>query len=61
MLRERLKPIGGHATLLRAADQVRNTVDVFQPQEPGVAALGARVKASFDPRNIFNRGRMVRA
>lgn len=60
LLRERLKTIGGHATLLRATDQVRNTVDVFQPQEPGVAALGARVKASFDPRNIFNRGRMVR-
>lgn len=61
LLRQRLKPIGGHATLLRAADQVRDTVDVFQPQQPGVAALGARVKASFDPRNIFNRGRMVRA
>jgi glycolate oxidase FAD binding subunit len=60
LLRERLKAVGGHATLLRATDQVRNTVDVFQPQEPGVAALGARVKASFDPRNIFNRGRMVR-
>ncbi|CAN5319708.1 FAD-binding protein [soil metagenome] len=61
LLRQRLKPVGGHATLLRATDQVRGAVDVFQPQEPGVAALGARVKASFDPRNIFNRGRMVRA
>lgn len=61
LLRQRLKPIGGHATLLRATDAVRNAVDVFQPQEAGVAALGARVKASFDPRNILNRGRMVRA
>ena len=61
LLRQRLKAIGGHATLLRATDEVRGAVDVFQPQEPGVAALGARVKASFDPRNIFNRGRMVRA
>lgn len=60
LLRERLKAIGGHAMLLRATDQVRNTVDVFHPQEPGVAALGQRVKASFDPRNILNRGRMVR-
>lgn len=60
LLRGRLKAIGGHATLLRATDQVRNTVDVFHPQEPGVAALGQRVKASFDPRNILNRGRMVR-
>lgn len=61
LLRQRLKSVGGHATLLRASDQVRNTVDVFHPQEAGVAALGLRVKASFDPRNILNRGRMVRA
>lgn len=61
LLRERLKAIGGHATLLRATDQVRDTVDVFHPQEAGVAALGKRVKASFDPHNIFNRGRMMRA
>ncbi len=61
LLRQRLRPIGGHATLVRAADQVRNTVDVFHPQDAGVAALGQRVKASFDPRNILNRGRMVRA
>lgn len=61
LLRQRLKSVGGHATLLRATDQVRNTVDVFHPQEAGVAALGQRVKASFDPRNILNRGRMVRA
>lgn len=60
LLRQRLKPIGGHATLVRATDQVRNTVDVFHPQDAGVAALGQRVKASFDPKNILNRGRMVR-
>jgi glycolate oxidase FAD binding subunit len=61
LLRERLKPIGGHATLIRATDQVRNAVDVFHPQQAGVAALGKRVKASFDPKNILNRGRMARA
>ena len=60
LLRQRLKAIGGHATLVRASDQVRNAVDVFHPQEAGVAALGLRVKASFDPRNVLNRGRMVR-
>lgn len=61
VLRERLKAIEGHATLIRASDQVRSTVDVFHPQQPGVAALGKRVKASFDPKNILNRGRMVRS
>ncbi len=60
LLRQRLKPVGGHATLVRATDQVRNAVDVFHPQDTGVAALGRRVKTSFDPKNILNRGRMVR-
>jgi glycolate oxidase FAD binding subunit len=60
LLRQRLKPIGGHAMLLRGTDQVRAAIDVFHPQEAGVAALGQRVKASFDPKQILNRGRMVR-
>ena len=61
LLRGKLKAIGGHATLLRAAEDVRASLDVFHPQAAGVAALSQRVKASFDPRNILNRGRMVRA
>jgi glycolate oxidase FAD binding subunit len=59
-LRERLAAIGGHATLIRASDEVRSAVDVFPPQEGGLAALGQRVKNSFDPKNILNRGRMLR-
>ena len=31
---------------------------VFQPQEPALARLSARVKDSFDPKRILNRGRM---
>ena len=50
---------GGHATLFRAPDDVRAAVPVFQPQEPALAALSARVKGSFDPRGILNPGRMV--
>jgi glycolate oxidase FAD binding subunit len=50
----------GHAMLVRASDAVRNAVPVFQPQEPGLAALSARVKSQFDPRRILNRGRMDR-
>ena len=50
----------GHATLIRAADPLRATCEVFQPLEPALAALAARVKNSFDPRRIFNRGRMYR-
>ena len=48
----------GHATLVRAADEVRRTVDVFEPQPAPLAALSARVKESFDPRHILNPGRM---
>ena len=51
---------GGHATLVRASDEVRSQVEVFQPQADGLAALSARVKDSFDPRRILNPGRMYR-
>lgn len=61
LLRGRLQAIGGHATLLRASEGIRASLDVFHPQAAGVAALSQRVKSSFDPRNILNRGRMVRA
>ncbi len=37
--------IGGHATLLRADEELRRTVDVFHPQAKGVAALAERVQA----------------
>jgi glycolate oxidase FAD binding subunit len=50
----------GHATLLRAPDGVRRNVDVFHPQPAGLAALSERVRQSFDPKNILNRGRMIR-
>jgi glycolate oxidase FAD binding subunit len=59
-LRQRLDAIGGHATLIRATDEVRAVVDVFHPQPSGLAALGQRVKRSFDPNNVLNRGRMSR-
>lgn len=49
---------GGHATLIRAPDTLRAAVPVFQPQPSGLAALAARVKESFDPKRILNRGRM---
>lgn len=59
-LRRRLASLGGHATLLRADDALRRTVDVFPPQAKGVAALAERVRRSFDPKSIFNRGRLTR-
>jgi glycolate oxidase FAD binding subunit len=49
----------GHAMLIRAPEAVRASVPVFQPQAPALAALSARVKGSFDPRGLFNPGRMA--
>jgi glycolate oxidase FAD binding subunit len=60
LVRERVNAAGGHATLLRASDEVRRNVDVFHPLPDGVAALGERVRQSFDPKGILNRGRLVR-
>jgi len=50
--------LGGHATLIRAPAAVRATVDVFQPEGPGLRALNKRVKESFDPNGVLNPGRM---
>jgi glycolate oxidase FAD binding subunit len=49
---------GGHATLIRAASDVRRNVEVFQPQAPALAALSRRVKLQFDPKRVLNPGRM---
>ncbi|WP_375785305.1 FAD-binding protein [Bradyrhizobium sp. Pha-3] len=60
LVRGQVEAVSGHATLIRATDDVRRAVDVFQPQPAGLAALGERVRASFDPRSVLNRGRMMR-
>ncbi|MFN7127255.1 MAG: 2-hydroxy-acid oxidase, partial [Allorhizobium sp.] len=50
---------GGHATLLRAAPQIRSEISAFEPQAPAVALLSARVRAKLDPHGIFNPGLMT--
>jgi glycolate oxidase FAD binding subunit len=44
--------------LIRAPQKVRAAVPVFQPLPPPLAALTARVKESFDPKGLFNPGRL---
>jgi len=58
IVRGALGATGGHATLIRAPEAVRLAVPVFQPQSPALATLAARVKESFDPKGLFNPGRM---
>ncbi len=50
----------GHATLFRAEEDVRERIEVFEPQLPALSALTKRVKASFDPHGVFNHGRMYK-
>ena len=50
--------LGGHATLIRASADIRAAVEVFHPQPAALAALTRRVKDSFDPRHILERGRL---
>ena len=57
-VRHAIRAAGGHATLVRAPTSVRASVDVFEPQEPALAALTQRVKASFDPQRVLGPGRM---
>jgi glycolate oxidase FAD binding subunit len=57
-IRTAVAACGGHATLVRASTAVRAAVEVFEPQDQGVAALSKRVKESFDPKGVLNPGRM---
>jgi glycolate oxidase FAD binding subunit len=60
LVRQRVNAVGGHATLMRASDETRRNVEVFHPQPGGLARLSERVRQSFDPKSILNRGRMIR-
>ena len=57
-IRAALAAPDGHATLVRGSPALRAAVPVFQPQEPALARLTARVKDSFDPKRVLNPGRM---
>ena len=54
-IRAAVTAVGGHATLFRGGDK---SVGVFQPLAPAVAKIHQRLKAAFDPSNLFNPGRM---
>jgi glycolate oxidase FAD binding subunit len=57
-IRSAVKAAGGHATLVRAPDEVRAVVDVFEPQSDAVMRITSGIKNSFDPSGILNPGRM---
>lgn len=58
VIRAALGACGGHATLVRAPEAFRARVPVFEPLPAALAALTRRVKESFDPKHLFNPGRL---
>jgi glycolate oxidase FAD binding subunit len=50
---------GGHATLVRASKELRNTVPVLHPRDRVVSALEARIRRAFDPAGVFETGRFL--
>jgi len=57
-LRADLGAFAGHATLIRASEETRALLPVFQPESAPVAALSAGLRQQFDPRGILNPGVM---
>ncbi len=58
VIRRAVAACGGHATLIRAPAALRAVVEPFEPQDAALAALTKRVKEGFDPKGVFNTGRM---
>lgn len=54
-IRHRVEQVGGQVTVFRGGKQ---SDKLFQPLPESLLTIHRRLKASFDPKNIFNRGRM---
>ncbi len=58
-LRDRLKGLNGHATLVRASDETKSRLQIFPQQSSMVQELKKKIKHKFDPNNILNRGMVL--
>ncbi|MEO6363512.1 MAG: glycolate oxidase subunit GlcE, partial [Caldimonas sp.] len=54
-IREAAVAAGGHATIFRSRDKAAG---VFAPLSPPLRAIHSRLKQSFDPKGVFNPGRL---
>ena len=67
LIRAAAERAGGHATLFRRASLPAQGLaehaepEAFHPLKPAMMALQQRLKHAFDPRAVFNRGRLYRA
>ncbi|MFT6090754.1 FAD-binding protein [Sulfitobacter sp.] len=60
-LRQAVGAFDGHATLVRADAESKARLGMFHPEPAGLARLTARLRAQFDPKDIFNAGLMEHA
>ena len=61
MVRQRVDAAGGHAILLRASEAGAPPTSMCFIRKPAaLPRLSERVRHSFDPKNILNRGRLTR-
>ncbi len=59
LIRETVAQNGrGHATLVRAPDELRANIPVFEPQSEELTAVSQRLKEAFDPHAILEPRRM---
>ncbi len=57
-IRRVIARLGGHATLIRATQETRGSIDVFQPLDHTQNLMTHAIKKQFDPKGILNPGRM---
>lgn len=57
-VRDAVCAAGGHATLMRAPEDLRLALEPFEPQGEALMALTRGLKQAFDPAGILNPGRM---
>ncbi len=57
-IRRVIARLGGHATLIRATEETRASINVFHPLEHTQNIITRAIKKQFDPKGILNPGRM---
>lgn len=55
-VRAKMRPIAGHATLVRGSDETKAQLGVFQDEGPAIRLLSQELRTRFDPRGILNAG-----
>ncbi len=61
IIRSIVSDFGGHATLVRAPENIRSTIPPFHPEHERIASISACLAQKFDPAAILNPGRMTDA